>query len=153
MIYGERTENGVTDYMIASESVALDALGFSNFIDVKPGQAIIITKNSVITQQCSPAAAFTPCIFEYVYFARPDSIIDNISVYKARLALGEALANAVMKKLGENMDIDVVIPVPDTSRASALEASYRLGKIYREGFVKNRYIGRTFIMPGQKERC
>lgn len=97
--------------MIASESVSLDALGFSNFIDVKPGQAIIITKNSIVSRQCCPPREFTPCIFEYVYFARPDSIIDGVSVYKARLELGEALARAVTRKLGKDMDIDVVIPV------------------------------------------
>ena len=138
--------------MIASESVVLDSLGFGNFKDIGPGQAVIITKAGVKTNQCTPALSFTPCIFEYVYFARPDSIIDNVSVYKARLAMGEALAKQVVKKLGENNDIDVVIPVPDTSRSSALQASYKLNKLYREGFVKNRYIARTFIMPGQSQR-
>ncbi|KAI8907252.1 phosphoribosyltransferase-like protein [Gorgonomyces haynaldii] len=152
LIYGSRkTEHGI-DYMLASESVSLEALGFKDFQDVKPGQAIIITRNGLTIKQCADPSEFTPCIFEYVYFARPDSIIDDISVYNARLALGEALAQAVVKKLGPEMDIDVVIPVPDTSRASALQCSYALNKIYREGFVKNRYIGRTFIMPGQKER-
>lgn len=138
--------------MFASESVVLDSLGFSNFCDVGPGEAIIITKSGVQTKQCTPALSFTPCIFEYVYFARPDSIIDHVSVYKARLAMGEALAKQVVKKLGKDNDIDVVIPVPDTSRSSALEVSYKLGKVYREGFVKNRYIARTFIMPGQTQR-
>jgi amidophosphoribosyltransferase len=113
LIYGERKSScGVTDYMIASESVSLDALGFSNFKDVKPGQVVMITKNNpVVLKQCAPICQFTPCIFEYVYFARPDSVIDNISVYKARLALGEALAKSVIKSLGDKMDIDVVIPV------------------------------------------
>lgn len=152
LIYGSRkTEYGV-DFMFASESVALDALGYSNFTDVIPGQAIIITKNGVSTKQCTPPRIFSPCIFEYVYFARPDSIIDGVSVYKARLAMGEALANAVLERLGPDMDVDVVIPVPDTSRSSALQLSHKLNKLYREGFVKNRYVGRTFIMPGQKQR-
>jgi amidophosphoribosyltransferase len=97
--------------MIASESVVLSSLGYSNFVDVLPGQALIISKAGLITKQCVPPQKFSPCIFEYVYFARPDSIIDGISVYKARLALGEALAKAVLDRLGENMDIDVVIPV------------------------------------------
>lgn len=138
--------------MIASESVVLDSLGFEDFKDIGPGEAVILTKSGVKANQCTPALSFTPCIFEYVYFARPDSIIDNVSVYKARLAMGEALARQVIKTLGEDNDIDVVIPVPDTSRSSALQASYILKKIYREGFVKNRYIARTFIMPGQSQR-
>ncbi|RKO90639.1 nucleophile aminohydrolase [Blyttiomyces helicus] len=113
LIYGERksASGKGTDYMLASESVALEALGFSNFTDVKPGEAIIFSKEKVTKRQCIPQREFTPCIFEYVYFARPDSIIDGISVYKARLAMGEALANAVVRKLGKNMDVDVVIPV------------------------------------------
>ena len=138
--------------MIASESVAIDVLGFSQVVDILPGEAIIFTKNRVTKRQCIPPREFTPCIFEYVYFARPDSIMDGISVYKARLAMGEALANAVSRKLGPENDIDVVIPVPDTSRSSALQVSYKLNKVYREGFIKNRYVGRTFIMPGQQLR-
>jgi amidophosphoribosyltransferase len=94
---------------------------------------------------------YSPCIFEYVYFARPDSIMDGISVYKARLRMGEKLANKILR-VRPNHDIDVVIPIPDTSRTSALQLSYKLGVVYREGFVKNRYIARTFIMPGQKQR-
>ncbi|KAJ3164389.1 amidophosphoribosyltransferase [Geranomyces variabilis] len=153
LIYGERqTANGGTDYMLASESVVLDALGFTNFTDVLPGEAVIITKTGIAKHQCRDGQPFTPDIFEYVYFARPDSIMDGVSVYKARLAMGEALATAVQKALGRHMDIDVVIPVPDTSRCSALQCSYKLGILYREGFVKNRYIGRTFIMPGQQQR-
>jgi amidophosphoribosyltransferase len=152
LILGERKTRDGMDYMMASESVSLEALGFVNFSDCNPGEAVLITKSGVTRRQCCPAREFTPCIFEYVYFARPDSIIDQVSVYKARLALGDALADSVMRALGDKMDIDVVIPVPDTSRASALQASYKLKIIYREGFVKNRYIGRTFIMPGQKER-
>ncbi|KAJ3002028.1 amidophosphoribosyltransferase, partial [Thoreauomyces humboldtii] len=153
LIYGERTNrDGNTDYMMASESVVLDALGFANFVDVRPGEAVIITRNGVSRRMCKEGMPFTPDIFEYVYFARPDSIMDGVSVYKARLAMGEALASAVLKTLGRNMDVDVVIPVPDTSRCSALQASYKLNILYREGFVKNRYIGRTFIMPGQQQR-
>ena len=152
LVYGSRKSKTGTDYMIASESVVLDSLGYSNFRDVQPGEAVIFTKNGFRTHQCVPQRKFTPCIFEYVYFARPDSIIDGISVYKARLEMGEALAKAVLERLGDNMDIDVVIPVPDTSRSSALQCSYKLGIIYREGFIKNRYVGRTFIMPGQELR-
>ncbi|TPX72077.1 amidophosphoribosyltransferase [Chytriomyces confervae] len=152
LIYGERKTHYGTDYMVSSESVVLDALGFTNFVDVKPGEAIIITNKSVTKRQCVEPREFAPCIFEYVYFARPDSIMDGVSVYKARLAMGEALADQVTKKLGRNLDIDVVIPVPDTSRSAALQVSYRLNILYREGFIKNRYIGRTFIMPGQSLR-
>ncbi|KAI8923618.1 phosphoribosyltransferase-like protein [Entophlyctis helioformis] len=155
LIFGERKSldgSGGMDYMLASESVCLEALGYSNYQDVHPGEAILFTKDKVVRRQCVPPGTFTPCMFEYVYFARPDSIMDGISVYKARLAMGEALANAVVRKLGKNMDIDVVIPVPDTSRTAALQVSYKLNKLYREGFIKNRYIGRTFIMPGQQLR-
>ena len=152
LIYGSRATKHGMDYMIASESVVLDSLGYSNFCDVQPGEAVIFTKKGLSTRQCVPKLKLTPCIFEYVYFARPDSIIDGISVYKARLGMGEALAKSVRERLGKNMDIDVVIPVPDTSRSSALQCSYKLGLIYREGFIKNRYVGRTFIMPGQELR-
>ncbi|KAJ3132843.1 amidophosphoribosyltransferase [Physocladia obscura] len=147
LIYGERKSHAGTDYMVSSESVVLDALGFTNFVDVKPGEALIITnQGGLIKRQCAETQEFTP------YFARPDSIMDGVSVYKARLAMGEALADKITKQLGRNVDIDVVIPVPDTSRSSALQVSYRLNKLYREGFIKNRYIGRTFIMPGQSLR-
>ncbi|KAJ1551796.1 amidophosphoribosyltransferase, partial [Cladochytrium tenue] len=132
LIYGERTTHFGKDYMIASESVALDALGFSNFVDVKPGEAVIFHGGKVIKHQCVPPRVFTPCIFEYVYFARPDSIIDGISVYKARLAMGEALAEKVRRQLGDSIDIDVVVPVPDTSRTAALQVSYKLNILYRE---------------------
>lgn len=153
LIYGSRvTSSGKKDYYISSESVALDALGFTDFVDVKPGEAVIFTENKVIKKQLCKGKPFTSDIFEYVYFARPDSIIDGVSVYKSRLEMGEYLANAVQKKLGDKMDIDVVIPVPDTSRSSALQVSYKLNILYREGFIKNRYIGRTFIMPGQSTR-
>ena len=116
------------------------------------GEAIIITRQQVSKRQCAPVVSVTPCIFEYVYFARPDSIMSGISIYKSRLAMGEALARQVQKVFAGKMDIDVVIPVPDTSRVAALEVSYVLGIIYREGFMKNRYVGRTFIMPGQSLR-
>lgn len=152
LVYGSRKSAHGIDYMISSESVVLDSLGYSNFKDVGPGQAIIITRAGVQMKQCVPFLKFTPCIFEYVYFARPDSIIDGVSVYKARLAMGEALAKQVVRQLGQDNDIDVVIPVPDTSRSSALQVSYKLNKLYREGFIKNRYIARTFIMPGQAQR-
>ncbi|KAJ3130162.1 amidophosphoribosyltransferase [Nowakowskiella sp. JEL0407] len=152
LIYGTRKSGNGVDYMISSESVVLDALGYSNFVDINPGEAIIITKGGITNRQCVPPQEFTPCIFEYVYFARPDSIMDGISVYKSRLAMGESLADEVRRKLGKKFDIDVVIPVPDTSRVAALQLSYRLNVVYREGFIKNRYVGRTFIMPGQSLR-
>jgi len=152
VVYGKReTPNGV-DYCIASESVALDVQGFELITDIKPGEAVIITaKGEVYTQQCAEETKYTPCIFEHVYFARPDSIMDRISVYKARLRMGEKLAKKILK-IHPDHDIDVVMPIPDTSRSSALELANSLGVRYREGFMKNRYIGRTFIMPGQKQR-
>lgn len=154
LIYGERlAEDGGTEYMVASESVALTASGFTIIRDVKPGEAIFIDNNNqLFTHQCVESKDFTPCIFEYVYFARPDSIMDNISVYKARMRMGEKLAQKIIKEWGEDHDIDVVIPIPDTSRTSAMELAQHLGVKYREGFMKNRYIGRTFIMPGQQQR-
>ncbi len=153
LVYGQRkTEKGV-EYMVASESVALTALGFEVVRDVAPGEAIFIDLDyQLYTKQCIAAAKHTPCIFEYVYFARPDSIIDNISVHKARMRMGEKLAKHILKEWGENHGIDVVIPIPDTSRNSALELALHLNVKYREGFNKNRYIGRTFIMPGQSLR-
>ncbi|TPX51642.1 amidophosphoribosyltransferase [Synchytrium endobioticum] len=153
LVYGTRIVPGQGhDFMFASESVALEALGFSNVQDVGPGEAIIVTKGQRVTKrQVVTSPCFTPCIFEYVYFARPDSIMDGVSVYKCRLAMGEALAKQIGKCLSK-LDIDVVIPVPDTSRVAALQAATCLGIPYREGFIKNRYIGRTFIMPGQQLR-
>lgn len=152
IIYGERQSPQGTDYMIASESVALDVLGFTAVRDLEPGEAIFIERNGTLhTSQCAQKTSFSPCIFEYVYFARPDSILDGISVYKARRRMGDKLADKI-KRLRPDHDIDVVIPIPDTSRTAALQLANKLGVKYREGFIKNRYIGRTFIMPGQQLR-
>lgn len=152
LVLGYRDIGGRREHMVASESVALDIAGFELLRDVLPGEAVFIDlQGHLHTRQCVPAERRSPCIFEYVYFARPDSIIDNISVYKARLRMGEALADRIIAQRPEH-DIDVVIPVPDTSRTSALPLAHRLGVKYREGFIKNRYIGRTFIMPGQTLR-
>ena len=150
--FGYRNTDEGREYMIASESVALDALGFELMRDLEPGEAIVIDTNAGIhTRQCAENSVYSPCIFEYVYLARPDSIIDDVSVYKARLRMGERLADRILEAWPDH-DIDVVIPIPDTSRTAALPLSYKLGVKYREGFIKNRYIGRTFIMPGQEER-
>lgn len=146
-----QTDKGV-EYMVASESVALDALGFKLLRDVAPGEAVFIDDQSnFYSQQCAQGATLNPCIFEYVYLARPDSVIDGISVYASRLRMGETLADKIKRQFS-HLDIDVVIPIPDTSRPSALQLANRLGVSYREGFIKNRYIGRTFIMPGQAVR-
>lgn len=140
------------EYAIASESVALDGIGFELVRDLKPGEAIFISSEGELHSHQSPIAqTLTPCIFEHVYFARPDSMMDDISVYKSRLRMGETLA-AKIKRVWPEHDIDVVIPVPDTSRTAALPLAHNLGVKYREGFIKNRYIGRTFIMPGQEQR-
>ncbi|TRW90742.1 amidophosphoribosyltransferase [Candidatus Methylobacter oryzae] len=152
IVFGERKSDQGSEFMIASESVALDVLGFDLIRDIEPGEAVFIEESGVLhTKQCAERIDHCPCIFEYVYFARPDSIIDNISVYKARLRMGEKLAKKVQRDWPDH-DIDVVIPIPDTSRTAALQMANLLGVKYREGFIKNRYIGRTFIMPGQKMR-
>jgi len=154
LVYGKRETDLGTEYMIASESVALDVLDFTLVRDVLPGEAIWIDERGELHSRiCSAHSERVPCIFEHVYLARPDSIIDDIAVYKARLRMGEKLAERILRHYpdGEH-DIDVVIPIPETSRTAALPLSHRLNVKYREGFVKNRYIGRTFIMPGQNER-
>ncbi|KAI0067531.1 amidophosphoribosyltransferase [Artomyces pyxidatus] len=141
------------DWLFASESVVADASGFTDWEDVRPGEAVIITRSSVSRRQVSAPATFAPDIFEFVYFARPDSVLDGISVYRSRMAMGDALAEEVKRVLTEkNIEIDVVIPVPDTSRVAALNLAQALKLPYREGFIKNRYVGRTFIMPGQQMR-
>ena len=152
LVLGERRTPRGTEWMLASESVALDSLSFRLVRDVAPGEAVFIDEQGRLhTQQCVATARHTPCIFEYVYFARPDSKIDNISVYRARMRMGDRLADKILRERPQH-DIDVVIPIPDTSRTSALQLAQRLGVKYREGFIKNRYIGRTFIMPGQEQR-
>jgi len=152
IIFGERTTDLGREYIIASESVAIDALNFNVIRDIEPGEAVFITKDGELhTRQCAKNPKYSPCIFEHVYLARPDSIIDGISVYKARLRMGETLAEKILK-LRPDHNIDVVIPIPDTGRTAALPLAQKLGIKYREGFIKNRYIPRTFIMPGQAIR-
>lgn len=151
-VLGRREGKSGVEYAVASESVALDGLGFELMRDLRAGEALFITLDGQLHSHNSPAAQkLTPCIFEYVYFSRPDSMIDDISVYKARLRMGQALARKILQERPDH-DIDVVIPVPDTSRTAALPLAFDLDVKYREGFIKNRYIGRTFIMPGQEER-
>tara|TARA_B100000683_G_scaffold198707_1_gene191831 strand:+ start:326 stop:1816 length:1491 start_codon:yes stop_codon:yes gene_type:complete len=154
LVFGSRTTEAGVEHMVASESVALDALGFSLTGDLAPGEALVIQEGrtgQVFREQCAERFAHNPCIFEYVYFARPDSIIEGISVYKSRLRMGNYLAQKILRMRPDN-DIDVVIPIPDTSRTAAIQVAYHLGVKFREGFIKNRYIGRTFIMPGQAIR-
>jgi amidophosphoribosyltransferase len=152
LVYGSRkTEDGL-EYMVASESVALNVLGYELIDDVAPGEAIFITESGeLFRRQCAKFSRLAPCIFEHVYFARPDSIMDGISVYKARLRQGEKLADKILRENPQH-DIDVVIPIPDSSRVAGQALAQRLGVKFREGLVKNRYIGRTFIMPGQQQR-
>lgn len=152
LVYGKKNTAQGTDYMVASESVALDVLGYELVRDLHPGEALYVdSEGNLHLQQCAENAVLTPCIFEHVYFARPDSIIDDISVYKCRLRMGERLAEKILRERPDH-NIDVVIPIPDTSRTSAQAMAERLGLKFREGFMKNRYIGRTFIMPGQQQR-
>ncbi|MCW8328270.1 amidophosphoribosyltransferase [Photobacterium sp. SDRW27] len=149
---GKREVDGKIEYMVASESVALDAVGFDFMRDVAPGEAVYIDfDGQLFTEQCAESPALNPCIFEFVYFARPDSFIDKISVYGARVRMGTKLGEKI-KREWDDLDIDVVIPIPETSCDSALEIARMLDKPYRQGFVKNRYVGRTFIMPGQQMR-
>ena len=153
LVYGTRVaDNGKTEYAVASESVALQTLGFHLVRDLAPGEAIFIDQHGEFhSQQCVDSPMLAPCLFEYVYLARPDSILDGVSVYKARLRQGITLAQKI-NRIWPNHDIDVVMPIPDTSRTAALELASILNLKLREGFIKNRYIGRTFIMPGQQER-
>ncbi len=152
LVFGRRETDDGPEYMFASESVALDVVGFKLVRDVAPGEAIYVElSGQVHSRQCAESTLHAPCIFEYVYFARPDSILDGISVHKTRMRLGERLAHKI-QRVWPDHDIDVVIPIPDTSRTSALQLANELGLKYREGFIKNRYIGRTFIMPGQAQR-
>ncbi len=152
VVFGQREGALGTEFMVASESVALDVLGFKEMRDIAPGEAIYIEQNGrFYSEQCVSEAETVPCIFEHVYFARPDSIMDSVSVYKTRLRMGEKLAEKILRER-PNHDIDVVIPIPDTSRVSGQAMAYQLGVKFREGLVKNRYIGRTFIMPGQSLR-
>ncbi|MGH1486076.1 MAG: amidophosphoribosyltransferase [Cellvibrionaceae bacterium] len=152
LVFGKKETIRGVEYMIASESVALDVLGFDLIRDVKPGEAVYITTEGELhTKVCAEKTTCRPCIFEHVYFARPDSIMDGISVYKARLRQGEKLAEKIMRERPDH-DIDVVIPIPDSSRVSGQALAYNLGVKFREGLMKNRYIGRTFIMPGQQQR-
>ncbi|MBL0085644.1 MAG: amidophosphoribosyltransferase [Ideonella sp.] len=141
-----------SEVIVASETVALEGTGHRVLRDVAPGEAIFIDLNGQVhSQQCADRPSLNPCMFEYVYLARPDSVIDGISVYQARLNLGESLAQRVISTMPPS-DIDVVIPIPESSRPSAMQLAQKIGKPYREGFVKNRYVGRTFIMPGQSVR-
>ena len=152
LVVGVNTTEHGTEYLVASESVALDTLGFKFLRDIEPGEAVFIDfDGNFHSQQCAENPTLNPCIFEYVYLARPDSVIDGISVYETRLNMGENLADKIAREWPQS-DIDVVIPIPDSSRPSALQLANRLGIPFREGFVKNRYIGRTFIMPGQAMR-
>ena len=154
LVLGRRHHADGPEYMLASESVALDLLGFELLGDVAPGEAVLITETGDIHRQiCAERTRLVPCIFEHVYFARPDSIMDGVSVYKARLRMGEYLAEQILESYPDGKhDIDVVIPIPETSRTCAMPLAQRLDTKFREGFVKNRYIPRTFIMPGQQER-
>lgn len=153
LIIGKRQDpGGFVSYMAASESVALTANGYQIMRDVEPGECVIFDlAGNFFSRQCAENPKLHPCLFEYVYLARPDSIIDGVSVYKSRLRMGEFLAEKIIKEWG-HLHFDVVIPIPDTSRTSALPIAHALNIKYREGFIKNRYIGRTFIMPGQSER-
>jgi len=149
LCFGVSPEGGT---MVASESVTLEGTGHKLVRDVAPGEALFIDTNGTLhTQQCNDSPVLNPCMFEFVYLARPDSVMDGISVYQARLNMGETLAQRLISTMPPN-EIDVVIPIPESSRPSAMQLAHKIGKPYREGFVKNRYVGRTFIMPGQGAR-
>ena len=152
LVFGRADTPQGPEYLVASESVALDTLGFQLIRDVAPGEAIFVDADgNFFSHQCAQNASLNPCMFEFVYLARPDSVIDGISVYQTRLKMGESLADKIKREYGQ-LDIDVVIPIPDSSRPAAMQLSKHLNLPYREGFIKNRYIGRTFIMPGQATR-
>jgi len=152
LVIGKKEILNGYEWALASESVALQGLGFELVRDVKPGECVVITVDREMTTKiCSVNTSCNPCVFEYVYFARPDSLLDRVSVYEARLKMGQALSEKVKSQCSAG-EIDVVVPVPDSSRPAALELALSLGLPYREGFIKNRYIGRTFIMPGQQTR-
>lgn len=154
LVLGKRVENGKTEYMFASESIALDIVGFEYVRDVQPGEAIYITFDGQFHSAiCAENPKLNPCIFEYVYFARPDSVIDGVSVYAARVHMGRLLGEKIATQWQDILpEIDVVIPIPETSTDIALQIANVLNKPYRQGFVKNRYVARTFIMPGQAQR-
>lgn len=154
LVFGKREGEKGAEYMVASESVALDLLGFELIRDVAPGEAVFISNSGELhTRMCADETLLSPCIFEYVYLARPDSVMDEVSVYKSRLRMGDHLAEQILERFpGNDHDIDVVVPIPDTGRTAALPLAHQLNVKYREGFIKNRYIGRTFIMPGQQQR-
>ncbi len=152
LVIGKNETPAGTEYLVASESVAIDTLGFKFLRDVEPGEAVLIdTRGHFISRQCAEKTLHAPCMFEYVYLARPDSLMDGVSVYESRMRMGVSLADKIRHTM-PHLTIDTVIPIPDSSRPAALELATRLGVPYREGFVKNRYIGRTFIMPGQASR-
>jgi len=152
LVYGKRETEKGADYMVVSESVALDALGYERVDEIGAGEAIFIDLNHQCHRyQYIENPTLSPCIFEYIYLARPDSVINSIPVYQARLTMGDRLADKILKE-HPNHDIDVVIPIPDTSRTAAISVAAKLGVTYCEGFVKNRYIGRTFIMAKQELR-
>ena len=152
LVFGTNTAADGPEYVVASESVVLAAMGFELVRDVAPGEAILVSeKGEFFSRQCADKPVLSPCIFEYVYLARPDSVIDGISVYETRLNMGQRLADKI-KRTMPGLEIDVVVPVPDTSRPSALELAKGLDLPFREGFVRNRYVGRTFIMPGKTIR-
>ncbi|GAB4057782.1 amidophosphoribosyltransferase [Uliginosibacterium sediminicola] len=152
LVIGENSVDERKEYMVASESVAIDVLGFKLLRDVAPGEAILVdVQGKLSSRLCAEPRPYAPCMFEFVYLARPDSLIDGISVYESRVKMGTRLAERIRRDYA-HLQIDVVIPIPDSSRSAAMELASNLGIAYREGFVKNRYIGRTFIMPGQAVR-
>ncbi|KGO98699.1 amidophosphoribosyltransferase [Novilysobacter defluvii] len=152
LVLGKRSGPDGDEWAVASESVAFDLIGFERVRDIAPGEAVVVTGDGTLhARQCVEPREHTPCIFEYVYLARPDSMIDDVSVHKARMRMGQKLGEKILRLFPDH-DIDTVIPIPDSSRDAALEVAHVLGVKYREGFVKNRYVGRTFIMPGQEQR-